>query len=108
MPEAIPAFETLVLSVDDSTAFKTESINFYQKTCAASASPEAMDFFRSTMLASLRSLLPVVWTLQHELAWTWFWESSKAHRDSTTDESWLMSMLSCKPASDAKEVYESR
>jgi len=29
--------------------------------------------FRSVMFASLRSLLPSTWSLEHENAWSWFW-----------------------------------
>eukprot|EP00437_Effrenium_voratum_P007644 CAMPEP_0181424432 /NCGR_PEP_ID=MMETSP1110-20121109/14641_1 /TAXON_ID=174948 /ORGANISM="Symbiodinium sp., Strain CCMP421" /LENGTH=1118 /DNA_ID=CAMNT_0023547589 /DNA_START=68 /DNA_END=3424 /DNA_ORIENTATION=- len=29
--------------------------------------------FRSVMFASLRSLLPTAWSLDHENAWSWFW-----------------------------------
>ncbi|CAE7390341.1 unnamed protein product [Symbiodinium natans] len=29
--------------------------------------------FRSVMFASLRSLLPTAWSLEHENAWSWFW-----------------------------------
>ena len=30
--------------------------------------------FKSVMFASLRSLLPSKWNMEHENAWTWFWE----------------------------------
>ena len=30
--------------------------------------------FRSVMFASLRSLLPSSWSLEHENAWSWFWD----------------------------------
>ncbi|CAE7273752.1 unnamed protein product [Symbiodinium pilosum] len=30
--------------------------------------------FKSVMFASLRSLLPSRWNMEHENAWTWFWE----------------------------------
>lgn len=32
-----------------------------------------LDEFKSCMLASLRSLLPKIWTTDHEVAWSWMW-----------------------------------
>merc|ERR1719199_598217 len=31
--------------------------------------------FKSCMLAALRSLLPKIWSTQHEVAWAWLWEN---------------------------------
>ena len=33
--------------------------------------------FRSVMFASLRSLLPTIWSNDHENAWAWFWTSCR-------------------------------
>ncbi|CAE7649958.1 unnamed protein product, partial [Symbiodinium sp. CCMP2456] len=33
--------------------------------------------FKAVMLASLRSLVPKIWGVEHEVAWTWFWDNTE-------------------------------
>lgn len=72
--EVLPHFGKLVNHLEDSQAFKAECQKLSAKIENQGVTLEATMHFRNVLFASLRSLLPLDWSAQHEVAWGWFWD----------------------------------
>ncbi|CAK9035702.1 RNase H domain-containing protein [Durusdinium trenchii] len=74
MMQVLDQFENMVLNASN--------VNRLQEECDVLAlrlikikEPIVFSEFKAIMLASLRSLVPKVWGVEHEVAWTWFWDN---------------------------------
>merc|ERR1711957_512635 len=72
--EIVPVFGSFVESVDRPAQLRILCDDISPKINATGVTMDGLDFFKDVMCASLRSLLPSVWDIKHEVAWKWFWE----------------------------------
>lgn len=68
------AFGPIVLNIAN-TARLQEECDVLAILLARHKGPINLKDFKAVMLATLRSLLPSDWSLQHENAWAWVWET---------------------------------
>lgn len=74
MHEVLSCFDDIVSSVADPQSFTGECEVLVFRVARITDKVNFSDF-KSCMLASLRSLLPMCWTTAHEVAWSWLCES---------------------------------
>lgn len=76
MDEVLASFDTIVTNVTSSERLKEEADVLALKI--ANVAPDSsidLGEFKACMLAALRSLLPKIWTTDHEVAWSWMWDN---------------------------------
>jgi hemoglobin-like flavoprotein len=74
MNEVLACFDNIVTNVANPQRLTEECDVLVCRIAKTSSGKINLSEFKSGMLASLRSLLPKVWTTAHEVAWTWLWE----------------------------------
>eukprot|EP00435_Cladocopium_sp_Y103_P070987 s205_g36.t1 len=74
MEAVLDQFENMVLNAANSNRLQ-EECDVLSLRLVKIKDPIVFAEFKAVMLASLRSLIPKVWGVEHEVAWTWFWDN---------------------------------
>merc|ERR1719346_816306 len=75
LAEVLACFDNIVTNVSNSARLQQECDVLVLRISRVAKGNVNLAEYKSCMLASLRSLLPKDWDSQHEVAWTWLWES---------------------------------
>merc|ERR1712050_741117 len=76
--EIYPEMFELVKALDDLATFDRRCDELAPKLKKAGCTPKGFAEFRTTALASMRSLLPHIWDNRYEAAWVWFWKRASS------------------------------
>ncbi|CAJ1405669.1 unnamed protein product [Effrenium voratum] len=74
MSSVLEQFENMVLNAAKSNRLQ-EECDVLSLVLVKSKEAIVYAEFKAVMLASLRSLVPKIWGVEHEVAWTWFWDN---------------------------------
>eukprot|EP00434_Breviolum_minutum_P002803 symbB.v1.2.002464.t1/scaffold99.1/size346285/20 len=74
MVAVLDQFENMVLNASNTNRLQ-EECDVLALRLIKIKEPVIFAEFKAVMLASLRSLIPKVWGVEHEVAWTWFWDN---------------------------------
>lgn len=74
MEAVLDQFENMVLNASNTNRLQ-EECDVLSLRLIKIKDPIVFAEFKAVMLASLRSLIPKVWGVEHEVAWTWFWDN---------------------------------
>ncbi|CAE7542169.1 ANK1, partial [Symbiodinium natans] len=76
MNPVLDQFEAMVLNAANSYRLQ-EECDVLALVLVKYKEPIIYAEFKAIMLASLRSLVPKIWGVEHEVAWTWFWDNTE-------------------------------
>lgn len=73
--EVLAVFDNIVSNVSNSARMQEECDVLAIRIANCSRGPVVLPEYKACMLAALRSLLPKQWSPEHEVAWTWLWDT---------------------------------
>jgi hypothetical protein len=77
MNEILAQFDNIVNNIANAGRLQEECSILVLRIAKVTSVKVNLAEYKSCMLASLRSLLPKDWTMQHEVAWCWLWENAE-------------------------------